>query len=174
MKVASLSAQRTGPLYPKEIFLVLISVSVWVDPRAIVRPERLCEWKILIGNRSRDLQVCSAVPQPLRHRVPTHSLLLTWKYKSDDVRINITFKHFGVNIFVVENQQVWYKLCVLLASVIQHVEWVHHFRLSSVTCLDLAYFSTLLHTCHEFRGKKLNTKYGLSFSLQISSKYFWL
>jgi hypothetical protein len=25
-----------------------------------------------IGNRSRDLPVCSAVPQPLRHRVPYH------------------------------------------------------------------------------------------------------
>jgi hypothetical protein len=25
-----------------------------------------------IGNRSRDLSVCSAVPQPLRHREPPH------------------------------------------------------------------------------------------------------
>jgi hypothetical protein len=33
----------------------------------------LCQWKKssdTIGNRNRDLPVCSAVPQPLRHRVP--------------------------------------------------------------------------------------------------------
>jgi hypothetical protein len=28
-----------------------------------------------IGNRFRDLPVCSAVPQPLRHRVPQHDVM---------------------------------------------------------------------------------------------------
>jgi hypothetical protein len=47
--------------------------SLWVGDRAIVWPEELCQWKkssYTIGNRTRDLPVCSAVPQPLRHCVP--------------------------------------------------------------------------------------------------------
>ena len=55
------------PSLPNEIFLVLNSISSWVNTRAVVRREGLRQYKICIdttGKRTRNLPASSALPQP--------------------------------------------------------------------------------------------------------------
>ena len=92
MKVVRLSALRTSRIYPQEIFLVLISVRGWVQPQGHSAAGRIMSMKNssdTIGNRTRDLPTCSAVPQPSTVTNFTllfgQRILLGWKHSLNGI-----------------------------------------------------------------------------------------
>ena len=81
VKVVRLSALRTSHITPRK-FLVIISVRGWVDPRAIVRPVRLCQWKIPMTPSKIEPATCRLGAQCLnqmRHCIPL-TIYVLWQH----------------------------------------------------------------------------------------------
>jgi hypothetical protein len=83
------SPTHRQPLPPREYSWYSFLLRGWLDPRAIVRPKGLCQWKNsidTIGNRTRDFPACSAVLQPT---APPTKILIPKVYVTSVMRISI-------------------------------------------------------------------------------------
>ena len=85
MKVTRLSALCTRRLYPKEIFLVIISVTCWVYSRAKMWLEGLRQWKLLMvpsGIEPVTFQLVAQCLHQLCHPMPPKTNIIQFTFAS--------------------------------------------------------------------------------------------
>jgi hypothetical protein len=83
----------TAAFTAQAVFLLLISVRGWVDPRAIVRPLGLCQWKIPMTSSGIEPGTFRLVSQCLKHIRISNDFKVRWWKNISSIKEQTTLQH---------------------------------------------------------------------------------